>query len=98
MFQRISDRLTRLVGTWQATFLAILSVVLWAVLGPIFHFSEGWQLTINTGTTIVTFLMVFMIQASQNQDTERLHRKIDELIYSTDEADDDVADTPKERR
>jgi low affinity Fe/Cu permease len=60
--------------------VAVLIVVVWAVTGPIFHFSDTWQLVINTGTTIVTFLMVFAIQTSQNRDATALHLKIDELI------------------
>jgi low affinity Fe/Cu permease len=60
--------------------VAVLIVVVWAVTGPIFHFSDTWQLVINTGTTIVTFLLVFAIQTSQNRDATALHLKIDELI------------------
>jgi low affinity Fe/Cu permease len=60
--------------------LALLVVVVWAVTGPIFDFSDTWQLVINTGTTIVTFLMVFLIQRSQNKDTQALHLKLNELI------------------
>jgi low affinity Fe/Cu permease len=59
---------------------AVLGIVLWAVLGPIFHFSETWQLVVNTGTTIVTFLMVFVLQNSQNRDGEAIQAKLDELI------------------
>lgn len=98
MFQRLADRVTSLVGTWQATIIAFLSVIIWAILGPPFKFSEGWQLTINTGTTIITFLMVFLIQSSQNQDTKRLHMKIDELIRAIDEADDSLRDTAEDKR
>ena len=60
--------------------LACLSIVLWAVTGPFFHWSDTWQLVINTGTTIVTFLMVFVIQNTQNRDTQALQLKLDELI------------------
>lgn len=70
-----------------ATFtLAVALVVVWAVTGPIFNFSEGWQLVINTGTTIVTFLMVFLIQATQNRDTLAIHLKLDELIRASERA------------
>jgi len=65
------------------TFLAaVLVIVLWAVSGPLFHFSDTWQLVINTGTTIVTFLMVFLIQNTQNRDAHAIHLKLDELIRS----------------
>jgi low affinity Fe/Cu permease len=67
-----------------ATFaLAVLSIIIWAVLGPVFGYSDTWQLVINTATTIVTFLMVFLIQNTQNRDTQALHLKIDELIRAT---------------
>ena len=79
-FQRfafhVSDRMGR-----PLTFLLALGVVLaWALSGPLFHFSDTWQLVINTGTTVVTFLMVFLIQATQNRDARALHLKLDELI------------------
>ena len=60
--------------------LALASILVWAVLGPLFHFSDTWQLVINTATTIVTFLMVFLIQNTQNRDTKALHLKLDELL------------------
>jgi low affinity Fe/Cu permease len=60
--------------------IAVASIIVWAALGPIFHFSDTWQLVINTGTTIVTFLMVFLIQHSQNRDTQAMQLKLDELI------------------
>ena len=63
--------------------LAILVIVVWGATGPIFHFSDTWQLVINTGTTIVTFLMVFLIQTTQNRDSHALQLKIDELIRAT---------------
>ncbi len=66
--------------------LALLIIVVWAITGPLFHFSDTWQLVINTGTTIVTFLMVFLIQNTQNRDTIALQLKIDELIRSIEGA------------
>ncbi len=70
-----------------ATFsIAVTIILLWAITGPIFHFSDTWQLVINTGTTIITFLMVFLIQNTQNRDTEALQIKLDELLRSVENA------------
>jgi len=66
--------------------LAVLVILVWAVTGPLFHFSDTWQLVINTGTTIITFLMVFLIQNTQNRDSEAVHIKLDELIRATEKA------------
>jgi low affinity Fe/Cu permease len=79
-FRAWSDAITRAVGTPWAMLGALAVVVVWALTGPIFGFSDTWQLVINTGTTIVTFLMVFAIQTSQNRESTALHLKIDELI------------------
>src|SRR4051794_12514794 len=67
-------------------------IVLWLVSGPVFHFSDTWQLVINTGTTIITFLMVFLIQATQNRDTAAMHIKLDEIIRSLDGAHNALLD------
>jgi low affinity Fe/Cu permease len=75
--------MARMAGRPSAFFLAILAIVVWAILGPIFHFSDTWQLVINTATTIVTFLMVFVIQNTQNRDSEAMQLKLDELIRAT---------------
>jgi low affinity Fe/Cu permease len=76
---RSADRL----GSPWAFVLSVLIVAAWLITGPIFHFSNAWQLVINTGTTIVTFLMVFLIQATQNRDAKAIHLKLDELIRSS---------------
>ena len=85
-FRSAADAVTRVVGTPWAMLAAVLVVLAWAVTGPIFGFSDTWQLVINTGTTIVTFLMVFAIQTSQNRDAAALHLKIDELISTNPRA------------
>ena len=72
--------------------LAVLIIVVWAVTGPVFHFSDTWQLVINTGTTIITFLMVFLIQNTQNRDGLAVQLKLDELISSIKEARNEIID------
>jgi low affinity Fe/Cu permease len=72
----VSDRM----GSPWAFFLAVTTILVWGATGPIFHFSDSWQLVINTGTTIVTFLMVFLIQNTQNRDAKAIHLKLDELL------------------
>jgi len=85
-FNRFS-KLTAWVTGQPVTFcIALAIIVVWAVTGPIFHFSDTWQLVINTGTTIVTFLMVFLIQNTQNNDSEAMQLKLDELIRATEGA------------
>ncbi len=85
-FRRFANAASRALGTPLAFALAVLVIVTWAVTGPLFHYSDSWQLVINTGTTVVTFLMVFLIQSTQNRDATALHLKLDELIRSTREA------------
>ncbi|MEZ5963961.1 MAG: low affinity iron permease family protein [Planctomycetota bacterium] len=82
-FRRVARATSTAMGRPWAFCLAILIVVVWGTLGPVFAYSDTWQLVINTGTTIVTFLMVFLIQNTQNRDTEALRLKLDELILAT---------------
>jgi low affinity Fe/Cu permease len=85
-FHRFSRAVAELVGR-SASFVVAAAVVLaWGVTGPLFHFSDTWQLVINTGTTIVTFLMVFLIQNTQNRDAHAVHLKLDELIRANKHA------------
>ena len=82
-FGRFARASARWTGRPIAFFLALLCIVIWIVTGPIFHFSDTWQLVINTATTIITFLMVFLIQNTQNRDSEAVQLKLDELLRST---------------
>lgn len=85
-FTRIAKLASRTAGRPGTFAVAVAVILLWAITGPIFQFSDTWQLVINTGTTIITFLMVFLIQNTQNRDTEALQIKLDELIRSMDTA------------
>jgi low affinity Fe/Cu permease len=80
LFRKFAHATSQAVGSSWAFILAFLIIVVWAVTGPMFHYSDTWQLVINTGTTIVTFLMVFLIQNTQNRDAKAIHLKLDELI------------------
>ena len=91
-FRWFAHRVSDLVGTHRAFLAALAVVMVWAVTGPLFHFSDSWQLVINTGTTIVTFLMVFLIQATQNRDSKAVHLKLDELIRAQRSARNVFAD------
>ena len=86
---------SQVLGTAWAFVLAILIIVLWAATGPTFHYSDTWQLIINTGTTIVTFLMVFLIQNTQNRDAKAVHLKLDELIRALKGARNNLVDLEK---
>ncbi len=81
-FEKISSVVTKASGSTQAFLAALCVILVWLVSGPLFHYSNTWQLVINTGTTIVTFLMVFLIQRSQNKDSIALHLKLNELLVS----------------
>lgn len=91
-FRRFALYISHAVGAPWAFGLAILLVGVWALTGPVFHYSDSWQLTINTGTTIVTFLMVFLIQYTQNRDAQVTQLKLDELIRALSEARDELVD------
>ena len=86
MFGRAARKTARITGHPLSFLCALLVVVVWLLTGPLFHFSDTWQLVINTGTTIITFLMVFLIQNSQNCDSEAVQLKLDELIRATEGA------------
>lgn len=86
LFRRLAHRTSAQVGGPGAFIVALTIVVIWLITGPIFHYSDTWQLVINTGTTIITFLMVFLIQNTQNRDSHALHLKLDELIFANERA------------
>ncbi|MDQ8006327.1 MAG: low affinity iron permease family protein [Pedobacter sp.] len=92
LFERFSNAATKFTGSSPAFISAVAIVVIWAVSGPIFHYSETWQLVINTGTTIITFLMVFLIQKAQNKDGKAIQLKLNELIASHEKASNRMVD------
>lgn len=106
MFRKLAARISNVAGSANAFLLALLIVILWAGTGPLFGFSDTWQLVINTSTTIVTFLMVFLIQNMQNRDSKAMQLKLDELIRATtardafvdleDLSDEELAELDKE--
>jgi low affinity Fe/Cu permease len=91
-FTKLAKNIARWTGHPTAFLLALAIIAVWAITGPLFGFSDTWQLVINTGTTIVTFLMVFLIQNTQNRDTEALQLKLDELIYVIEKANNALLD------
>jgi low affinity Fe/Cu permease len=91
-FRVFARRSSKIFGSAWAFIIALLIIVVWASTGPLFHFSDTWQLIINTGTTIVTFLMVFLIQNTQNRDAKAVHLKLDEIIRALRDARNELVD------
>ena len=85
-FQNLATRASQIVGSKWAFAFAALIIILWCATGPYFHYSDTWQLVVNTATTVVTFLMVFLIQNTQNRDARAIHLKLDEIIHSISHA------------
>ena len=92
LLERFSHQATKATGTSLAFILAVLVIVVWLISGPVFHYSDTWQLVINTGTTIVTFLMVFLIQRSQNKDALAIHLKLNEIVAAMQGASNRLID------
>ena len=92
LLERFSYQATRATGTSLAFVLAVTVIVIWAITGPLFRFSDTWQLVINTGTTIVTFLMVFLIQRAQNKDALAIHLKLNEIVAAMEGASNRLID------
>lgn len=86
LLEKFSHRVTQACGTSSAFIIALLVAIIWLITGPIFEFSDTWQLVINTGTTIVTFLMVFLIQRTQNKDALAIHLKLNEIVAALEGA------------
>jgi low affinity Fe/Cu permease len=95
-FERLAHRISEATGHPTAFVIALLVIVIWALTGPIFRFDATWQLVINTGTTIVTFLMVFLIQCIQNRDTAALQLKLDELLWAITDADNNMIEVERD--
>ncbi len=89
-FSKFAQALSKWTGSPRTFLIAVLLICAWAATGPMFHYNDTWQLIINTSTTIITFLMVFLIQNTQNRDTDELHIKIDELLRVTKDAQNAV--------
>lgn len=92
LFERFSNWATLATGSSAAFLIAVSVVLVWAITGPVFNYSETWQLVINTGTTIITFLMVFLIQKSQNKDSKAIHLKLNEIIAAQEGASNRMVD------
>jgi low affinity Fe/Cu permease len=91
-FEKFASAVTKITGSSISFFLAVFIIIVWAITGPLFNFSDTWQLVINTGTTIVTFLMVFVIQQTQNKDSMALQLKLNELIACEEKASNRLID------
>ncbi len=94
-FGKLATRAARFVGSPLAFAGAVASIVIWAILGPAYGYSDTWQLVINTATTIITFLIVFLIQNTQNRDARAIHLKLDEIIHSIHAAHNEMIDIEK---
>jgi low affinity Fe/Cu permease len=97
--EKFANKVTRITGSTSAFIVAFLLILIWAATGPVFHYSETWQLVINTGTTIITFLMVFLIQKSQNKDSLAIQLKLNELVAAHEFASNrliDIENIPEE--
>jgi low affinity Fe/Cu permease len=92
MLERFSLKATKATGTSGAFVIALAVLIVWGISGPLFHFSDTWQLVINTGTTIVTFLMVFLIQRTQNKDALAIHLKLNEIVAAIEGASNRLID------
>ncbi|MBN9390897.1 MAG: low affinity iron permease family protein [Chloroflexi bacterium] len=92
LFRRFSHKTSVVLGSPLAFFAAVAVILAWIITGPLFGFTDTWQLVINTGTTVVTFLMVFLIQNTQNRDAKAMHLKLDELIRAVRGARDSLVD------
>jgi len=92
IFRKFASHVSRWAGSPWAFILALLVLIAWVISGPLFKFSDTWQLAINTGTTIVTFLMVFLIQNTQNREAKAINLKLDELIRAVKEARNNMVD------
>ncbi len=92
ILERFSYKATKATGTSTAFMIALLVILVWCITGPVFHFSDTWQLVINTGTTVVTFLMVFLIQRTQNKDALAIHLKLNEIVAALEGASNRLID------
>ena len=92
LLDRFSTNVTAATGSSTAFIIALTIIIVWGITGPIFNYSDTWQLVINTGTTVITFLMVFLIQQAQNKDTKAIHLKLNELIACNERASNRLVD------